>query len=195
MESLITNLVDFNFKEITLENPTPLQGGSFFTKIKVTNKSVPLYIQFPKCISKNGIITSTNKRSYIDLQYNFFETDILNWLENLETKCRELIFEKRDLWFETEMMEDDIESMFLNTYKPYNSGKFLIVRTNFPMLKNMKQPGCLIYDENENFLEFDSIKDTTAFIPLLHIEGIKFTSKSFKVEITIKQIMVLLMAS
>jgi hypothetical protein len=191
MESLITNLVDFEFNEITLDNPTPLQGGSFFTKIKVSNKCSPLYLQFPKCVSKNGIITSTNKRSYIDLQYNFFETDVVNWLEKLETKCRELIFEKRELWFETEMMEDDIETMFLNTYKPYNSGKFLILRTNIPTLKNMKQPGCLIYDENENFLEYESIKNNIAFIPLLHIEGIKFTAKSFKIEITIKQIMVL----
>jgi hypothetical protein len=191
MENIITNLVGFNFKELSLENPTPLQGGNFFTKIKYSNKGVALYLQFPQCVSKNGIITCTNKRSYIDLQYNYFETDLLNWLESLETRCRELIYEKRELWFETEMMEDDIENMFLNTYKPYNSGKNLIVRTNVPTLKNIKQQGCLIYDENENFLDYDYIKNNIQLIPLLHIEGIKFTSKSFKIEITIKQIMVL----
>ena len=191
MENIITNLVGFNFKELSLENPTPLQSGNFFTKIKYSNKGVALYLQFPQCVSKNGIITCTNKRSYIDLQYNYFETDLLNWLEGLENRCRELIYEKRELWFETEMLEDDIENMFLNTYKPYNSGKNLIVRTNVPTLKNIKQQGCLIYDENENFLEYDHIKNNIQLIPLLHIEGIKFTSKSFKIEITIKQIMVL----
>ena len=191
MENIITNLVGFNFKELSLENPTPLQSGNFFTKIKYSNKGVALYLQFPQCVSKNGIITCTNKRSYIDLQYNYFETDLLNWLEELENRCRELIYEKRELWFETEMLEDDIENMFLNTYKPYNSGKNLIVRTNVPTLKNIKQQGCLIYDENENFLEYDHIKNNIQLIPLLHIEGIKFTSKSFKIEITIKQIMVL----
>jgi flagellar biosynthesis GTPase FlhF len=69
--------------------------------------------------------------------------------------------------------------------------KNLIVRTNVPTLKNIKQQGCLIYDENENFLDYDYIKNNIQLIPLLHIEGIKFTSKSFKIEITIKQIMVL----
>jgi hypothetical protein len=191
MENIISNLVGFNFKEVSLDNPTPLQGGNFFIKIKYSNKGVALYIQFPQCVSKNGIVTCTNKRSYIDLQYNFFETDLLNWLEGLENRCRELIYEKRELWFETEMMEDDIENMFLNTYKPYNSGKHLIVRTNVPTLKNIKQQGCLIYDENENFLDYDYIKNNIQLIPLLQVEGIKFTSKSFKIEITIKQIMVL----
>jgi hypothetical protein len=191
MDNIITNLVGFNFKELSLENPTPLQGGNFFTKIKYSNKGIALYLQLPQCVSKNGIITCTNKRSYIDLQYNYFETDLLNWLENLENRCRELIYEKRELWFESEMMEDDIENMFLNTYKPYNSGKYLIVRTNVPNVKNIKQQGCLIYDENENFLEYESIKNNIQIIPLLHIEGIKFTSKSFKIEFTIKQIMVL----
>ena len=191
MENIINDLVGFNFKELSLDNPTPLQGGNFFTKIKYSNKGVALYLQFPQCVSKNGIVTCSNKRSYIDLQYNYFETDLLNWLEGLENRCRELIYEKRELWFETEMMEDDIENMFLNTYKPYNSGKNLIIRTNVPSVKNIKQQGCLIYDENENFLEYDYIKNNIQLIPLLHVEGIKFTSKSFKIEITIKQIMVL----
>ena len=191
MDNIITDLVGFDFKELSLDNPTPLQGGNFFTKIKFSNKGIALYLQFPQCVSKNGIVACANKRSYIDLQYNYFETDLLNWLESLENRCRELIYEKRELWFETEMMEDDIENMFLNTYKPYNSGKHLIVRSNVTSVKNIKQQGCLIYDENENFLEYEYIKNNIQIIPLLHIEGIKFTSKSFKIEITIKQIMVL----
>ena len=38
MENIINDLVGFNFKELSLDNPTPLQGGNFFTKIKYSNK-------------------------------------------------------------------------------------------------------------------------------------------------------------
>jgi hypothetical protein len=192
MDNIITPDTKFDFSQISLDNPAPLQGGSFFTKLKFSNKGLPLYLQLPKCISKNGMIKNMGtKKSYIDLQFNYFETDLLTWMENLENKCRELIFEKKDLWFQTEMLEEDIENMFINPIKPYKSGKFLIIRSNIPMSKHIKQEGCLIYDENERTLESSVINEKTEFIPLVHIEGIKFSSKSFQIEINVRQIMIM----
>ena len=192
MDNIITPSESFDFSQITLDNPAPLNGGSFFTKIKFTEKGLPLYIQYPKCLSKNGFNkNTTSKKSFIDLQFNFFETDILTWMENLENRCRELIYEKRELWFQSEMGEEDIENMFISPTKPYKSGKFLIIRSFIPTSKHIKQEGCLVYDENERTLGYDSIKESTQFIPLVHIEGIKFSSKSFQIEINIRQIMVL----
>lgn len=192
MDNIITPDTKFDFSQISLDNPAPLQGGSFFTKLKFSNKGLPLYLQLPKCVSKNGMIKNIGtKKSYIDLQFNYFETDLLTWMENLENRCRELIFEKKDLWFQTEMIEEDIENMFINPIKPYKSGKFLIIRSNVPMSKHIKQEGCLIYDENERTLESSVINEKTEFIPLVHIEGIKFSSKSFQIEINVRQIMIM----
>jgi hypothetical protein len=192
MDNIITPDTKFDFSQISLDNPAPLQGGSFFTKLKFGNKALPLYLQLPKCISKNGMIKNLGtKKSFIDLQFNYFETDLLTWIENLEIKCRELIFEKKDLWFQTEMLEEDIESMFISPIKPYKSGKFLIIRSHIPMSKHIKQEGCLIYDENERTLEPSVINESTEFIPLVHIEGIKFSSKSFQIEINVRQIMIM----
>ena len=192
MDNIITPDSNFDFSQISLENPAPLQGGSFFTKLNFGNKSLPLYLQLPKCFSKNGMIkNSGTKKSYIDLQFNYFETDLLTWMENLEIRCRELIFSKKDLWFQSEMQEEDIENMFINPIKPYKSGKFLIIRSHIPMSKHIKQEGCLIYDENERTLDSSAINETTEFIPLVHIEGIKFSSKSFQIEINVRQIMIM----
>jgi len=192
MDNIITPNTEFDFSQITLDNPAPLQGGSFFTKLKLGNKALPLYLQLPKCISKNGMIKNLGtKKSFIDLQFNYFETDLLTWIENLEIKCRELIFEKKDLWFQTDMLEEDIESMFISPIKPYRSGKFLIIRSHIPVSKHIKQEGCLIYDENERTLESSVINESTEFIPLVHIEGIKFSSKSFQIEINVRQIMIM----
>ena len=59
------------------------------------------------------------------------------------------------------------------------------------MSKHIKQEGCLIYDENERTLESSVINEKTEFIPLVHIEGIKFSSKSFQIEINVRQIMIM----
>ncbi len=192
MDNIITPNSNFDFSQISLENPAPLQGGSFFTKLNFGNKSLPLYLQLPKCFSKNGMIKNAGtKKSYIDLQFNYFESDLLSWMENLEIRCRELIFSKKDLWFQSEMQEEDIENMFINPIKPYKSGKFLIIRSHIPMSKHIKQEGCLIYDENERTLDSSVINESTEFIPLVHIEGIKFSSKSFQIEINVRQIMIM----
>tara|TARA_Y100000389_G_scaffold203343_1_gene251480 strand:+ start:4158 stop:5264 length:1107 start_codon:yes stop_codon:yes gene_type:complete len=192
MESIIHPDSSFDFSTISLDNPMPLAGGSYFTKLSHSDKELPLYIQLSKCVSKNGIIrNNSTKKAYIDLQFNNHETEILNFIENLETKCRELIFKKKDLWFQSEISEEDIENMFIAPIKPYKSGKFYILRSNIPSSKHLKKDGCLVYDENERNLDFSYIKDSSTFLSLIHIEGIKFSSKCFQLEVSVRQIMIL----
>jgi len=192
MDNIITPSTAFDFSTLNLENPLPLQGGSFFTKLNFSDKSLPLYVQLPRASSKHGIVrNASTKKAYIDLLFGFFENDLLTWFENLEIRCRELIFEKKDLWFQTDMTADDIENTFISPSKSYRSGKFMTVRTHIPISKQIKQEGCLIYDESERQLDTSVITDSTKFIPLIHIEGIRFSSKSFQLEINIRQIMVL----
>ena len=76
----------------------------------------------------------------------------------------------------------------------YSSNNFFIFLFKYTYIsKNIKQEGCLIYDENERTLESSVILESTQFIPLVHIEGIKFSAKSFQLEINIRQMMVLSM--
>ena len=68
MENIIEPSNTFDFSQLNLENPSPLQGGNFFTKLNYTDKKLPLYVQLPKCLSKHGIIKSTSSnKSYVDL--------------------------------------------------------------------------------------------------------------------------------
>ena len=192
MENIIEPTSDFDFLSLHLENPLPCQGGSFFTRLNFSDKKLPLYLQLPKAKSKHGIIRNTSTtKAYIDLLFGYFENDLLTWFENLETRCRELIHEKKDLWFQTELSLDDIENMFISPTKPYKSGKYISIRTHIPMSKQIKEEYCMIYDEMERQLDRDCIDDTIQFIPLIHIEGIKFSSKSFQLDINIRQIMVI----
>ena len=192
MDNILDINDKFDFDTLNLENPMPMQGGNFFTKINYSNKMLPLFIQLPKCNSKNGIIkNNTSKKSHIDLLFNYFDSNILSWFESLENKCRELIYNKKDEWFNSEMELDDIESMFLSSLKSFKSGKFIVLRANIPSSKNIKKEYCMIYDENEMILTSDKVTEDKELIPLISIDGIKFSSKSFQLEINIPQIMIL----
>ena len=191
MEKIMENIIEpnetFDFSKLTLVNPSGIQGGAYFTKIE--NNLKPLYIQTTKSITKQGFV-KTGKKYYIDLMFDKNSEAIINWFENLEEKCRKLIYEKKDLWFQTKLEESDIETAFNSTIRVYKSGKFYLVRTN---VKNnhLQLPVIKIYDENENSLNIEDIKNDTTIISILEIQGIKFTSRNFQIEIEIKQIMVL----
>ena len=69
MENILEINNSFDFSRIYLDNPSPLQGGSFFTKINYSEKKLPLYIQLPKCKSKNGILKSSTTKKIILIYY------------------------------------------------------------------------------------------------------------------------------
>ena len=194
MENIIDPTNTFDYELINLDNPTPVQGGCFFTKLNCGEKKLPLYLQLPKCRSKQGICkTTSSKKFFIDLIFNSYENSLITWFENFENRCRELIFEKKDNWFQSEMDLDDIESHFNSCMKTYKSGKYIVIRCYIPNNKTIRKNYCLIYDENENILNIDDVKENLEIIPLIAIEGIKFSSKSFQIEINVPQIMVLKM--
>jgi hypothetical protein len=194
MENIIDPTDTFDYELINLDNPTPVQGGCFFTKLNCGEKKLPLYLQLPKCRSKQGICkTLSSKKYFIDLIFNSYENSLITWFENFENRCRELIFEKKDNWFQSEMDLDDIESHFNSCMKTYKSGKYIIIRCYIPNNKTIRKNYCLIYDENENILNVDDVKENLEIIPLIAIEGIKFSSKSFQIEINVPQIMILKM--
>ena len=47
------------------------------------------------------------------------------------------------------------------------------------------------YDEDENEIDFETITDDTGVMTILEVQGIKCSSKSFQIEIEMKQLMVL----
>ena len=180
---------DFDFSKITISQPVAVQGGAYFTKIKYDNN--PLYIQTHKCLTKQGL-NETSKRAYIDLMYTNEDDEIIEWFESLESKLIELIYSKKDLWFQNEMDMSDIENSFNSITRAFRGGKYHLIRTIIPKNKTMSsQYNCTMYDENENMLEINELNETHSIIPILEIQGIKFSARSFHVEVVGKQIMIL----
>ena len=109
--------------------------------------------------------------------FNSVEKDLIHWLENLENFCQTSIFKKKELWFHSNIELQDIEEMMNPIMRSYKSGKNFLVRAQ---IKNGK---CNIYDENENVIALDKLQSTDEIIPLISLDGIKFSAKTFQIEI------------
>jgi len=178
---IIEPTMDYDFSKLYFGPPSTLAGGAYFTRIMYnTNKS--LFIQTPKSLTKQGFIKS-GKKIYTDLMFDNNDTVFINWIENLETRCQELIYSKRESWFETKLEKDDIESAFTSPFKIFKSGKYYLLRVNV-------KPNIKIYDEKDQIITTESITSDKNIISILEIQGLKFTSRNFQIEIELKQSMV-----
>jgi len=176
----------FPFDKLVLTPPTLMSGGNYFIKFLINGS--PLYLQPPKCKTKNGI-TKTGKKPYAELLFTNENQDYISWMESLESFICKTIYENRTKWFETDMELQDVENYFVSPLKLYKSGKFYLARVNIP--SRLGKMALSIYDENENLVEPESIQESTNLLTILEIQGIKCSARSFQLEMEVKQMMVL----
>jgi len=179
---------DFVFSNISLGQPTSIQGGAYFTKILYKDK--PFFIETPKSLSKQGFVKN-GKKMFCDLMFDNTNEEFINWVENLETKCQQLIHDKGDEWFQNKLEMNDIETAFTSALRIYKSGKYYLMRVNVKMNYNTNIPLVKIYNESEVPLNIDDIKSDTNIVSIIEIQGIKFTTRNFQIELEMKQAMVL----
>ena len=179
---------DFVFSNISLAQPSSIQGGAYFTKILYNNK--PFYIETPKCSTKQGFVKN-GKKIFSDLMFDNSNEEFINWIENLETQCQKLIYEKGDAWFQNKLELDDIETAFTSALRIYKSGKYYLMRVNVKMNYNTNIPLVKIYNESEVPLTTEDVNTNTNIISIIEVQGIKFTSRNFQIELEMKQAMVL----
>jgi hypothetical protein len=181
MNDIIEPTMDYDFSNLYLGPPSTIAGGAYFTRIMYNNNK-QLYIQTPKSLTKQGFVKS-GKKIYVDLMFDNNDTVFINWIENLEAKCQELIFSKGDNWFQTKLDKDDIETAFTSPFKIYKSGKFYLLRVNV-------KPNVKIFNDDTQIISLEDLTADKTLISIIEIQGIKFSSRNFQIEIELKQSMV-----
>ena len=178
--------VPFDFSLLHLANPSLINNNNYFSKISQGSMKKNCYLQLPKCTTKQGIVKSSYK-SYCELCYGITEKIIIEFLENLEKHILDEIYKNRELWFYNadSMTLEDIEDLMTPLIKTYKHGK------NFLLKNNIKLDKFKIYDENENNVIIDDYNFKHEFIPLVHINGVKFSSKNFSIDLVLTQMMIL----
>lgn len=189
MDNIIEPNSLFDFTKLSLAQPTGIQGGAYFTKILYNDK--PLYVQAPKCSTKQGFVKN-GKKLYCDLMFDNSNEQLINWFEKLESRCQELIYGKAEAWFQNQLEMTDIENAFASSLRVYKSGKYYLVRTNVKMNYATNTPNIRIYNESEIPMSVDEVVAAdTKIISIIEIQGIKFTSRNFQIDIELKQAMIL----
>ena len=179
----------FPLDDITLANPQGLQGGAFFSKLKLLGNNIT--IQTPRCKTKNGIV-KTEKKIYCDLMFEKDDENVIEFLEGLEDKIKNLIYEKKDKWFHSDMDMDTIDYHWQNILRSYKGSKILLrCFIKKPKSRLNSQPTLQIYDEDESLLKIDDLTKEKTLMALLEVSGLKFTSQSFSLEFNLTQAMVL----
>jgi len=179
---------DFTFSKLTLANPQGLQGAAYFSKLRVGEE--PVLIQTPKCYTKNGI-HKTEKKMYCDLMFTEENNNFIQWVYSLETTVKNLIYEKRSLWFHNDMDLDSIDYHWQNLLRTYK-GKKSLLRCFINKSKGLNRGHKVqIYNEEEEELKLEDVDKTTKMICILEVVGLKFTSQSFQIEFGVKQMMLI----
>ena len=186
MSAIIEPNDSFSFEKLTMTSPVVVAGGNHFIKYLLNDR--PLYIQPPNCKLKQGIIKA-GKRSYCDLMFTNENENFIRWMENLEIHSRKLIFNNRAKWFETELEEHDIENSFASPLKIFKSGKYYIARVNVPSA--LGKMTLKIYDEDENLVDSETLKENENVATILEIQGIRCSPRMFQIDLEMKQLLIL----
>ena len=189
MENIIqpANMGNFEFSNISLKNPKPIQGGSFLSSIKNNNNA--LIIQTPKIKTKKGI-THTNKHVYTDLVFENDDDTFIEWVENLQESVRNIILKKSDNWFHEPVTLDEIEYNWNNSLRTYKQTKQLL-RTFIHKNKGISSNVLKIYDSDYKTKHVNDITNETSIICILEVIGLKFSNTSFQLDFCLRQVMIL----
>lgn len=178
----------FKFESIVFADPTSGgQRGGYFSRLSCTD-SAPLLIQTSATTSKSGI-TTTTRSTHIDIEIDP-NSALHQWLADLENYILESITANSDKWFTSPMTADEISYLLVPVCKRQAKREFM--RATIPVARYAAQSrGLSVFDENEVSQPQSSITADTRFIGVVEVVGVRFTSTAMRIELNLKQVMVL----
>lgn len=178
-----TTTLDLDY--LSLGIPNQIQNNLYFSRIY--HNDDPIIIQTSQCYSLAGIKKANNKY-FCDLIYeNHQKTS--DFFENLETKIKNVLAENKDEWFEESLTLEDIDDAFASPIHFHKAGIKLKTILNKNNISGNYSLNC--YDTNHNILENYNLSPGVLFLPIIEILGIKFTDKTFQLEMKLLQILIL----
>jgi len=188
MTQLLKANSEFPFSKLSFHKPINILGDHNQYMIRTylkddTNSTI--FFQTPSCLLKDGLLIQPKKKT---VDFLFPDNNaFLNWLEKIEEICKKELLDQQTEWFQSDFSNEDIETLFLSSYKPYKGHKNYYVRTNIPITKNLK-----IYNEKkEEILFSESFNTNEKVIAVIEFVGIRCSPRNFNLEFEVKQLMVL----
>lgn len=183
MSNILEANDNYPFDKLTLNNPRRTQGGAAFCGLFVGENEV--YVQLPKCSTKNGIHKSGNKQ-YIDLLFTENDTKFIEWYQTMEEHLIKKLHENREEWFDGDLDLDDIEYNWQTGIRRYKKRNYLL-RAYIP--NNKKGKGMKIWNEHQKECNLEYLDESSKVICILEFSGVKI-SQTFNLDVQIRQIMI-----
>lgn len=179
-QTIVEPTLQYDFSSLTLGPPSSVVGGAHFTKL-VGRGNQSLFVQTPKCTSKQGLVKS-GKRMYLDLLFEPQDTIFIHWVEQLEATCQERLFDKSQEWFESALDKTDIENAFTSPFRLFRSGKYYLMRVGV-------KPTVRVYNEQHQVVPLEEVSADKHLVCIVEMPGIRFSSRNFQLEVELKQAM------
>ena len=183
MSNILEANDNYPFDKLTLNNPRRTQGGAAFCGLFVGENEV--YVQLPKCSTKNGIHKSGNKQ-YIDLLFTENDSKFIEWYQTMEEHLIKKLHENREEWFDGDLDLDDIEYNWQSGIRRYKKRNYLL-RAYIP--NNKKGKGMKIWNEHQKECNLEYLDESSKVICILEFSGVKI-SQTFNLDVQIRQIMI-----
>lgn len=191
MDIYLPDAQTFDFAALTLADPVPVPGQNGFYTTKLSLKGKPVYMQLPQGVTKDAFV-ATKLGKYCDLMYERQQRgDLVAFFEQVEFTCQDLIDAQKNKWFQNDLTHDDIENMMSSVTRLYQSGKYVLIRAHIMASGANNSMKFVAYNEKEIGVDLDAVLPNRPVIPLLLLDGVKFSSKSFDIDLKLVQLMVL----
>jgi hypothetical protein len=163
-------------------------GGAFHSSLHIDGSEIK--IQLPECSTKAGLVI-TKRGGHVDLLYEVDKHDgLIEALEKLEQTVASIVSSKKELWFTNEISEEDIESMNSPLVRTYKAGRFFTMRVNIARAR-LSNGDSFVFNEKGVSIPLTEVTNCNKrLIPLIVLEGLKYTSRSITTEFSAAQIMV-----
>lgn len=179
----------FDFETVILHNPISAsqKGGGYFSQI-LKKDSRPLLVQTVASKSKAGL-TKGARVGHLDV---IVDPDglLCEWLADLEAALVDQIARNASVWFTSAMDRDEVDYLLIPTCKTYR--KQTAMRTLVPVPRYTDQVNSVMFfDENERPVPRETLTPESEFIAVIEVSGVRFTTSSMRIELTVRQVMIL----
>ena len=181
---------DFDFSNVSVADQPLLVNDNVF--VPLTYNGNPMYVQTPVGTTKSGIVCRTHSK-HVDLLFDTASdatAEFNAWIKMLEQKCRDLVVEKSDLWFQNSLDTSDVDDSMMSIAKSFESGRYYSLRSQIKS-SHPNRDELIVYTEDKHLVSMADITAESRIISILEIRGLHFSDKLVRFEIDVKQMMTL----
>ena len=173
------NFNEIDLNTLSLNTPNSISGNYYFSKLSLNNSNNFEFKLNSSTLCKK-ITNLKNGDNYYFFEFKENDENLNTFLQDLEDKVIETLYEKSEEWFENNVTIDDIKDSTYGFIKN-NKGKI-----NIKLKINSDTYDVNSIVLNDKLVSVDDFNLLDSIIPVVQLKGIKFNPKNFYIVLELK---------